>query len=114
MVSNNEIWEINLQVGSQSIIGHEQGRTRPCVVVKVVPQVQMATIIPLSSVLRVARFPYTYEIQPSSQNGLSSTSVAMIFQVRSVSMRRFLNRWGILEEDEVAGIKDLISDFFFN
>jgi mRNA interferase MazF len=114
MVSINEIWTINLQMGNQSIIGHEQGRTRPCVVVKNLPHLQMATIIPFSSVLSVSRFPYTHEIQPSSQNGLSLTSVAMIFQVRSVSYRRFLKQWGILEEDDIGDIKNLISDFFFN
>jgi len=113
-VAINEIWKINLQMGSQSIIGHEQGKTRPCVVVKNLPKVRMATIIPLSSVLSVTRFPYTHEIQPSSQNGLSSTSVAMIFQVRSVSYGRFMEQWGILEEEEVGVIKDLIADFFFN
>jgi mRNA-degrading endonuclease toxin of MazEF toxin-antitoxin module len=101
-------------MGNHSIIGHEQGNIRPCVVVKVQPRIQMATVIPLTSVLRVSRFPYTHEIQPSGQNGLSSTSIAMIFQVRSVSYRRFLNSVGILEQNEMTEILDLISDFFLN
>ena len=28
-----EIWELNLQMGNQSIIGHEQGNSRPCLVI---------------------------------------------------------------------------------
>ena len=109
-----EIWEINLQMGSQSIIGHEQGASRPCVVMKVLPTIQMAIIIPLTSKLRVLRFPYTLEIQPTFQNGLTSTSIAMIFQIRSVSFNRFGSQYGILEDNEFTDIQNLICDFINN
>lgn len=101
-------------MGSQSIIGHEQGATRPCVIMKVLPAVQLATVIPLTRTLSILRFPYTLEIQPSTQNGLSSTSIAMIFQIRSVNFHRFRSKYGILENDEFTDIQNLISDFILN
>ncbi|MHA1674464.1 MAG: type II toxin-antitoxin system PemK/MazF family toxin [Promethearchaeota archaeon] len=112
-IQERELWVLNLQLGSESIIGHEQGRTRPCVVIKVLPRLKMATIIPLTSNIGVSRFPYTHEIQPTKQNGLSRTNIAMIFQVRSVSFNRFKNNLGDLENIDFTEIKDLISDFFF-
>ncbi len=111
MIQEQEVWMLNLQMGSQSIIGHEQGSSRPCVVIKVLSQLQMATIIPLTSNLSALRFPYTHEIIPSSQNGLSATSIAMIFQVRSVAFNRFKNKRGDLEMLDYKDIKNLISDF---
>jgi len=30
-IQERDLWALNLQLGSESIIGHEQGRTRPCV-----------------------------------------------------------------------------------
>ena len=110
-LNKEEIWEINLQMGSQSIVGHEQGASRPCVVMKVLPAIQMATIIPLTSKLKVLRYPYTLEILPTPQNGLSSTSIAMIFQIRSVSFPRFISQYGILENNEFIDIQNLICDF---
>ena len=109
-----ETWKINLQMGSQSIVGHEQGASRPCVVMKVLPKIRMATIVPMTSQLRVLRFPYTLEVQSTPQNGLTSTSIAMIFQIRSVSFHRFQSKYGVLENDEFGDIQDLICDFIQN
>ncbi|MHA1648416.1 MAG: type II toxin-antitoxin system PemK/MazF family toxin [Promethearchaeota archaeon] len=113
-LDEKEIWEINLQMGSQSIVGHEQGASRPCVIMKVLPSIQMATVIPLTSQLRVLRFPYTSEILSTPQNGLTTTSIAMIFQIRSVSFHRFQSKYGILENEDFSDIQDLICDFIQN
>ena len=109
-----EIWNINLNLGSQFTVGHEQGNIRPCLVIKVLPQVQLATIIPLPSQVAVSRFPYTHYIQLSPQNGLTAPSIAMIFHIRTVSFKRFIKRIGNLENNDWDSIYNLIEDFFLH
>lgn len=57
----------------------------------------MLMVIPLTSSLASLRFPFTVKINPSSQNGLTVTSVAMIFQLRAIDPKRIICKIGELE-----------------
>lgn len=107
-----DIWQIRLNIDNQDIIGHEQDKDRPCLILKVFPGVKLAIIIPISHILRTQRFSYTKLINKSPSNGLNTDSVALIFQVRSVSFDRFLRKYGIIENFYWDSIKDLLSDCF--
>lgn len=48
-------------------------------------------------------------LEPNAQNGLKKTSAADALQVRSVSVDRFLGRWGRITEQELEEIVQAIA-----
>lgn len=91
-MKKGEIWLVELP----SANGREQMRTRPAIVLKET-EVSIAIVIPLTSNLQALRFPHTIEIKPSKKNGLSSISIAMIFQIRAIDKKRLKKKIGDLE-----------------
>jgi mRNA interferase MazF len=64
----------------------------------------MTMIVPLTTNLSAKRFPFTLEISPSSVNGLSSPSVAMVFQLRAIDTPHVEKVIGTLESLYLAQI----------
>ena len=103
----SEIWEVTLVDAT----GHEQAGTRPVIVIAVHIQARLCTIIPLTSNLDYTRFPYTFRIMHTPNNGLSNDSVALIFQIRSLDFERFLYRRGYLESDIFTRVKMIVKQY---
>jgi mRNA interferase MazF len=55
-----------------------------------------------------AGFPWMVRLEPTAQHGLSKTSAADAFQVKSISTQRLLKRLGSLSEDEIAAIVEAV------
>ncbi len=73
----------------------------------------MATIIPLTSNIQALKeFPYTHIINPNNTNGLTKQSIAMVYQIRSLSKQRFIYKRGSLIKNNYDTIKTLIKDYF--
>jgi mRNA interferase MazF len=54
---------------------------------------------------RYARYVWMVRVDPDTENGLSKSSTADTFQIRPVSLDRFLERLGVLPEaltDQIA------------
>jgi mRNA interferase MazF len=85
--------------------GHEQAGTRP-VIVLAETNVNIAVIVPFTSNLQALRFPHTIEVKPTKRNGLSSISVALLFQVRAIDKKRLKNKIGDLE-NHILGQVDI-------
>ena len=82
-----EIWQVDVtHTDSQ---GHEQQGVRPCLIIKEFKAGDMVLLIPFTGTLGSERFPYTTKIEKSNGNGLDSDSVALVFQMKSVSKKRF-------------------------
>ena len=62
------IWLIELTKNPSDIVGHEEGKTRPCLIIVNNKKVRMTTIIPLTGNLSAKRFPHTYTLKKSSKN----------------------------------------------
>jgi mRNA interferase MazF len=80
--------------------GHEQTGTRPAVVLQSdnsTPNLTTNIIVPLTGSLQARRFPHSIIINPSQQNGLSTQSVMLVFQVRAIDKNRILRTVGSLE-----------------
>lgn len=86
------IWLVELP----STNGHEQASTRP-VIVLAETEANIAIIVPFTSNLQALRFPHTIKVKPSKVNGLTSISVALVFQVRAIDKKRLKNKIGELE-----------------
>lgn len=91
-------------------VGHEQTKKRPCIVIKSInSSMNMYIEIPLTSNQDALRFPYTLNIDKTNPNGLINNSVALIFQIRSISgVRLEMKPIGILSKEVTEKIKEVI------
>ena len=102
-MQRGEIWLINLS----PTLGAEMQKTRPTVIVNddEVGILPLKVIVPITDWKdRYAQAPWMVRLQPSLENGLSKTSTADAFQVRSVSEQRFVNRLGRLPPESMDAI----------
>jgi len=104
-----DIWMVSL---TESIDSEQRGQ-RPVVVIAVHSHANVSMVVPLTSNQDASRFPYSYKVACTSGNGLSADSVALVFQMRSLTMSagRFMFRMGRIEQKEFAEIKALIKDY---
>ena len=88
--------------------GHEQSGTRPAVIMGEANG--LATVIPLTGNRRAARFSHTYSLEPTKKNGLKMESIAMVFQIVSLDISRFVHSLGNLSQEEQEAIDALAKD----
>jgi mRNA interferase MazF len=103
-----EIWRINLD----PTIGAEIRKTRPVIIVND----DEIGILPLRVIVPITDWKERYEnavwmtkIETSSENGLSKTSSADAFQVRSVSQERFVEKIGIVSDANLEEITESLA-----
>jgi mRNA-degrading endonuclease toxin of MazEF toxin-antitoxin module len=100
-----EIWIVELE----DRIGHEQMGPHPAIVFAVHRETDLYIVVPLSSQPEATRFPCTYQIEPSHQNGLLYDSCALAFQVTCCDSSRFRERrLGTIEQMHYDRIATLI------
>ncbi len=102
-MQRGEIWLINLS----PTLGAEMQKTRPAVIVNddEVGILPLKVIVPITDWKdRYAQAPWMVRLEPTSENGLSKTSTADAFQVRSVSEQRFVSRLGNLSPDNMETV----------
>ncbi len=91
--------------------GHEQAGTRPAIVVQAPwceNQLPTVLIVPLTSQLAAQAFPGTFLIHPDSENGLTMTSIALVFQLRAIDKRRLRRMIGRLGTPHLAQLHEHI------
>ena len=103
-MKQNEVWLINLD----PTIGAEIKKTRPAIIVNddALGKLPLKIIVPVTDwkeKYQVA--PWMIKIEPDHLNGLSKTSSADCFQVRSISEKRFIKKLGIIPESVIEDIK---------
>ena len=102
-MQRSEISLINLS----PTLGAEMQKTRPAVIVNddEVGILPLKVIVPITDWKdRYAQAPWMVWLEPSPESGLSKTSTADAFQVRSVSEQRFVSRLGSLPPEAMDAI----------
>ena len=92
-----DVWLINLDPAA----GAEIKKTRPAVIVNddAVGILPLRVIVPITEWKdRYAVAPWMVPLNPDAQNGLHKLSAADTFQVRSLSLSRFVQQLGRLSE----------------
>lgn len=105
-----DILIVNLPTPSGNI-GHEQLGDRPAIVVQADAtnsNLPTTMIVPVTSNLSALRFPHTFLVDPTVQNGLTRPSVVMVFQLRAIDKTRLSNRIGQLEESHLQQLANEI------
>ncbi len=107
-MKQNEIWLINLDPAK----GAEIKKTRPAIIVNdnALGKLPLKIIVPVTDWKdNYAIAPWMVKIMPDEENGLSKSSSADCFQVRSVSSERFIKRIGTIDPSTAEKIKFSLS-----
>ena len=85
--------------------GREQSGRRPAVAVQTdLIGEPMLMIAPITSNLAALRFAFSVRVEPSSENGLTMSSVVMVFQMRAIDKARIIRKVGWLSSEDIARI----------
>jgi mRNA interferase MazF len=103
--SRGDVWFIDLTDGR----GHEQSGLRPAVVLAV-SYGGMTIVVPLTTTPAAFSFPHTHGIEKSPENGLSSDSAALVFQIVALSEDRFVRNIGRCSVEDMEAISVLLKD----
>ena len=102
-----EIWNANLNPTE----GSEQAGFRPVIIISGNLANEFAPVIlccPLTTKLK--HYKGNPILEPNTQNGLGSTSEAMVIHLRSIAKSRLKNRLGAVSPQVVLELKQTIND----
>jgi mRNA interferase MazF len=109
----SEIWVISLD----PTIGAEIKKTRPVVIVSSdeTGALPLKVVVPITDWKpHYGNVPWLVQVTPNAQNGLAKISACDTFQVRSVSVERFIRKLGYLDigimqaiERALAGVLEI-------
>jgi mRNA interferase MazF len=105
--TRGEVWMVDLE----PTVGAEMGKIRPAVVVNVdtVGRLPLRMIVPLTTwQSHYGQLGWLVRVPVDAANGLSQDSGADTFQVRCVSLDRFVRRLGVLTTQQLADIATAI------
>jgi mRNA interferase MazF len=103
-----EVWLINLD----PTVGAEIRKSRPAVILSsdLMGGLPLRIIIPLTDWKdRYASAPWMLKVEPDAHNGLSKTSSADCFQVRSVSETRLVRKLGQLPDQALDQLVERVT-----
>jgi mRNA interferase MazF len=100
-----EIWLINLD----PTVGAEIKKSRPAVILNVdeIGVLPLRVIVPITTWKEhYLQAPWLVKIEPDNQNGLEKQSAADTFQIRSLSIERFIRAIGKVDGETFTAIID--------
>ena len=101
-MKKGEIWIVDLSDGK----GHEQKGERPAIILGRANGLSIA--VPLTKTLDCARFSFTELIEQTPENGLTTDSIALVFQIVSLDDSRFKRKLGTVSKEKQDAIDKLI------
>ena len=70
----------------------------------------MTVVIPFTTKTQLASLPHAHLVMPDKENNLSHESVAMCFQIVSVSEECIRRKIGVLSDSDYEAIVELVKD----
>jgi mRNA interferase MazF len=107
----NDIWLIDLDPTR----GAEIQKKRPAIIVNddALGKLPLKVIVPITDWKdRYEIAPWMVKIEPDAANGLTKTSAADCFQVRSVSQERLIKKLGGIDNRTLTEIKEALKKVF--
>jgi len=103
LISETQIWAPDLNPSR----GHDQGGTRPVLIVSVDPFNQgpsgIAIVVPISTRNKKVRSQVTVE---QGEGGLKAKSFTKCEAIRSISTERLRSRWGTASRATMSAVED--------
>lgn len=98
-MSNFSVGEVVL-IDLEPTKGHEQKKTRPCLVMNVHPKLDLITVFPITDSAGKHGKVFV-EIKDTDTAGLSKSSVIDTYQIRTLSTVRILKQIGKVSDEEI-------------
>jgi mRNA interferase MazF len=101
-----------VEVDLDPVVGHEQGRLRPCVIVQndVSNRFASTTIVAsLTDARNIAHRSPVYVLAPKGDGGLKKDSLVLCDQIRTVDQQRFGRFFGVLSPETMAKVDRALS-----
>jgi mRNA-degrading endonuclease toxin of MazEF toxin-antitoxin module len=100
---------IRVNLGNiNEVQGHEQALVRPCVVVKVFANFELAIILPITSSAKISYYTIVPLLKGTA--GLTIDSYVHCHQIRTVSFERIIESIGKLDTRDFFKIQAVLSD----
>lgn len=102
---------VNVDLGEPpyEVQGHEQGYERPCVIIKLFPELKLAVVVPCTS--KEPRYShYTVVKILQGSGGLAKDSYVLCHQIRTISFDRVLKTVGSLDVKNMLKIRAVLLD----
>ena len=109
-MTRGDIAYINLPLIPSSRV---QGGRRPAIIVtadKGLRGTPMTMVTPLTTKLVATRFPFTFQIDPSQKNGLTSPSIALVFQLCAADNTHIDSVIGHLEDHYLTQLDEMLRE----
>lgn len=107
-MNQGEIWLVDLN----PTVGAEITKIRPAIIVNSnnIGKLPLKIIVPITDWKpNYGNIDWMTKINPDPKNKLSKISAADSFQVRSISVSRFVKRIGVVDELTLSSIKDSLA-----
>lgn len=93
----------------KQIRGHEQGKQRPCIVIKYLPSMELVVIIPFTSKKPKRMYSFLVKIEKDGK-ALIYDSYALCQHIRTVSTKRIISKKGSISPTDLLSIRATLSD----
>jgi mRNA interferase MazF len=96
-----------LEVDLDPVVGHEQGRSRPCVVVQNDAgnrYSSMTIVVPLTDAAHIGGPSPIYVLVKKGDGGIRKDSIALTDQIRSVDIERVGRAFGVLSPETMRAL----------
>lgn len=106
-MKQSEIWLIDLDPTK----GAELQKIRPAIIINndILGRLPLKIIVPITDWKeRFAIAPWMVKIEKNTTNGLSKTSSADCFQLRSISQERLIKKLGVIDSNTLIKIKEAV------
>jgi len=101
-----------LEVDLEPVLGHEQGRSRPCVVVQNNAGNRfssMTIVVPLTDVVHLAAPSPIYVLIKKGDGGIRKDSIALTDQIRAVDFQRVRRSFGVLSPETMKAVDEALT-----
>jgi len=105
--SRGEVWLVSLPTGQ----GHEQQGERPAIILAEMDLARVVTLVPITSSPAASKFPHTFKLIHSKENGLQTDSTVLVFQVTTIDINKLVHKLGELSEKDQKTLDALLTDF---
>jgi mRNA interferase MazF len=96
-----------LEVDLEPVLGHEQGHSRPCVVVQSNAGNRfssMTIVVPLTDAVHLAAPSPIYVLVKKGDGGIRKDSIALTDQIRAVDFQRVGRSFGVLSPETMRAV----------
>ena len=109
LYKQGDIIDIDLGSPPKEVKGHEQGKTRPCVVFKSHEKLGLLIVLPITGT-EAKYSPFTIVELQIGSSGLTKVSYVLCHQIRTVSTKRINKKRGVVSARELSKIITVLKD----